>query len=499
MTKTLRYSFVSMLMLICGSAFAQSDVTFDFDADYKTLFPTITGESDSNGSTAGDITVVTTSTPVEGVTVTVTPAEEGNNTANRIWNSTPRLRMYSGTITIKAESNFKKLTMTVKTSGSKAKENTVNVGKLNFDNLGTTSGTIVWEGNANEVAMHIGGNTQFSKIVVSYDGATPESNDYEAALTDTQGNWTIENVVLPEGLTYVWTQSSSYGMKASAYVNNTNYAAESYLVSPALALQENSVLTFDHVQRYAAADPASQLTLWIGESNATEKTQLTIPTYTDGSDWTFRSSGNIDLSAYAGKTVKLYFRYTSNETNAATWEIKNVKVTNAKESGEGPTLKDPTNTPETAYTVSEAINIIDNRSEYDMTQKVYVQGYITNIEEVSTAYGNATYDIASETTSSTTLKIYRSYYLNGEKYTAEDQIKVGDLVVVYGQLTLYNNSTYEMTTGGQLYSITSQTSGIANVKVNKSFEGVMYNTAGQVVNKGYKGLVIMNGKKFVNK
>ena len=31
------------------------------------------------------------------------------------------------------------------------------------------------------------------------------------------------------------------------------------------------------------------------------------------------------------------------------------------------------------------------------------------------------------------------------------------------------------------------------------FEGKTYNAAGQLVNKGYKGLVIMNGKKLVNK
>jgi hypothetical protein len=30
-------------------------------------------------------------------------------------------------------------------------------------------------------------------------------------------------------------------------------------------------------------------------------------------------------------------------------------------------------------------------------------------------------------------------------------------------------------------------------------ERVMYNLAGQVVDKSYKGIVIMNGKKFMNK
>ena len=109
-------------------------------------------------------------------------------------------------------------------------------------------------------------------------GPQPGSNDFEAALTDNQGAWTFVDKILPEGLSYVWAQSSSYGMKASAYANGTKYVTESYLVSPALILGENSVLTFDHVQRYAAEDPATQLTLLIrGDKPDSWQYQLPIP------------------------------------------------------------------------------------------------------------------------------------------------------------------------------------------------------------------------------
>ena len=41
---------------------------------------------------------------------------------------------------------------------------------------------------------------------------------------------------------------------------------------------------------------------------------------------------------------------------------------------------------------------------------------------------------------------------------------------------------------------------IMTIKAEPTYkEGVMYNLAGQVVDKSYKGIVIMNGKKFVNK
>ena len=41
--------------------------------------------------------------------------------------------------------------------------------------------------------------------------------------------------------------------------------------------------------------------------------------------------------------------------------------------------------------------------------------------------------------------------------------------------------------------------GIKNVKANKSLNNVRYNLAGQKVDASYKGIVIMNGKKFIQK
>jgi hypothetical protein len=53
--------------------------------------------------------------------------------------------------------------------------------------------------------------------------------------------------------------------------------------------------------------------------------------------------------------------------------------------------------------------------------------------------------------------------------------------------------------GGTAYTIEDLTDGINNVNAAKAENGVMYNLAGQKVNNGYKGVVIMNGKKMLNK
>lgn len=48
--------------------------------------------------------------------------------------------------------------------------------------------------------------------------------------------------------------------------------------------------------------------------------------YPAGNNWNFNSSGSIDLSAYAGQTVRLGFRYTSTTSKAGTVEFKNLHV-----------------------------------------------------------------------------------------------------------------------------------------------------------------------------
>ena len=324
----------------------------------------------------------------------------------------------------------------------------------------------------------------------------PVSEDFESKLTDTQGNWTIVDVLVPEGATYIWSQSSSYGMKATAYINKKNYASESYLVSPAITLKEGSVLTFDHVQRFAGT-ASEELTLWIRENGATEwAAQLTIPTYSDGSDWKYVSSGDIDLSAYNGKTIQLGFRYVSTETAAATWEIKNVKVTNAKAAEDAPELKDPSNTPETAYTVAQAIELINNRNNYDMSKEVYVKGIISAIKSLNVElYKRAQYWIVDQKDGDS-IQVYNGYYLEKKDFTANDQIKAGDNVVVCGKLTLYG-TTYEIDQNNYLYSLNGETVGIRGIATEQKKSGVIFDLSGRRVAKAQKGIYIVNGKKVV--
>lgn len=154
------------------------------------------------------------------------------------------------------------------------------------------------------------------------------------------------------------------------------------------------------------------------------------------------------------------------------------------------------NTPETAYTVAKALELINAGEGLDA--KVYVKGQITSIKEVSASFGNATYDISDDATAANKLTVYRGYFYDNKHFTSNDQIKVGDVVVVYGKLVNYNNNTPQVT-NSSIYSLNGVVSGVDNITVDKNVNAPAYNLAGQRVNDAYKGIVVKNGKKYMNK
>ena len=154
---------------------------------------------------------------------------------------------------------------------------------------------------------------------------------YEESFENGIGDFTINNVLLGSGLSYVWKhENGTYGyyMKASAYAGSAK-ESESWLVSPKIDLSAATMpgLQFSHTHKFAGT-PAEELTLWVKEWGATEWTQVTIPTYGTNTNYTFVTAA-VDLSAYAGKKVQIGFKYISSTSAAGTWEVKDVVVYDA--------------------------------------------------------------------------------------------------------------------------------------------------------------------------
>ena len=75
--------------------------------------------------------------------------------------------------------------------------------------------------------------------------------------------------------------------------------------------------------------------------------------------------------------------------------------------------------------------------------EVYIKGKVQSIKEEFGSYGNASFYIADDE-SSETFYVYRTLYLGNKKWTSsDDQIKVGDEVVVCGKVMNYSGNTPE--------------------------------------------------------
>ena len=159
---------------------------------------------------------------------------------------------------------------------------------------------------------------------------TPGTEIFSESFVNGQGSFTIQDVVLPSELTYIWQYAANYScMKASAFVGQA-YAAESWLVSPAINLSgvNNAKLTFEQAVNYASPNGALSVMLSTNYSdNVTTATwtELDIDQWPAGNNWTFITS-TADLSAYLGQTVTIAFKYTSTTSASATWEVKNFVV-----------------------------------------------------------------------------------------------------------------------------------------------------------------------------
>ncbi len=117
----------------------------------------------------------------------------------------------------------------------------------------------------------------------------------------------------------------------------------------------------------------------------------------------------------------------------------------------------------------------------DANAEVYVKGIVYSIDDIDTSnYGNATYYISDDGTSKNKLEIYRGYSKNGDKFKSEEELKVGDEVIVCGKLVNYNG-TFEMTQGSKIVYRNGETYGQPTVQGEPKGNGTIddpYNPVG---------------------
>lgn len=146
--------------------------------------------------------------------------------------------------------------------------------------------------------------------------------------------WTIDNVSLSGSLTYVWSwkeYNGSHYLNASAYAQSKANPALAYCYSPVISLEgyQTASFSFEHAAKFQTT--IKQLCkAVIREEGSATWTELEIQTWPGTTSWAFVNSGEMDITAFAGKKVQIGFKYESSADGADTWEIKNVTVTGTK-------------------------------------------------------------------------------------------------------------------------------------------------------------------------
>lgn len=563
------------------ATFAQKTVTIDFDNDYQALFPSLAGVSSSD-SQDGDFTGVTNSTLVDGVVMVAIDPDAEASTPSRIWTSSPRLRMYSGSFTVIS-------------LGLPITKIEFNAHSKNF-NLTAVNGTLderVWTGSSNGPIFMVTKNTQISSIVVTLGegGDTPDnpdlpiSNDllskftfnsgsftdkdnqmvfdfagvavYNEQNVDLTGNFvfdldenqictkttvnlTFPSVVLAQ-LAYLDTQANSEDYESVLLSGSTltavikdGFNGYSKLViksmlkiildneqgglgileSPMSPNQANVIAgTLEKGQtseedyyikgkiaaiKYEFSAQYGTATFFISIDGQNDFTfQCYSVYYLENKPWV---DGNTQIKVgdeviICGKVVN----YNGNTPETASKKAYIYSLNGKTKEEGGNDNPDPwVNT----INVTEALAIISDLADGKTTAEEYiVNGIVSAVDEISVDYGNATFDIVDNANDQSALKVFRAKDAEGQKITNAELVKVGDEVVVQGKLQKYVKSgviTPEVAQNGKILTVNGQSTGIEIIKVQEA-NSILYNLAGQRVDANYKGVVIKNGQKMIQK
>lgn len=207
------------------------------------------------------------------------------------------------------------------------------------------------------------------------NGSLPISETFDTGL----GKFTTQSVTGDQA----WAFDSNKYALMSGYLSTdkTNHANEDWLISPEIDLSSITAakLTFAHAARYFA-DIKNEVTVWVSSNYVSGLpatatwTQLTTKAFTDPGSWpaVLPTSGEISLTAYAGKKIKIAFKYISTDAKAGTWEIKNFLVQQGEATVDPADLVTGNGTEATPYNVAGGIA---NQGAPKWV-KAYIVGYV---------------------------------------------------------------------------------------------------------------------------
>lgn len=153
------------------------------------------------------------------------------------------------------------------------------------------------------------------------------------------------------------------------------------------------------------------------------------------------------------------FTFTSCEDVPAPYDIPNGgnggETTTEVAEGNG-TVDSPYN-PLAVVQYIKSLEAGVNSSNY-----VYIKGIVSSTKEISAQFGNASFYISADgTTTGTQFYVYRVKGLGNKNIASDDEVKVGDEVIICAKVVNYGGNTPETVQGeGYIYSLNGKTEGV---------------------------------------
>ena len=387
-------------MLLGMNTYAGS-VVFDFTGDDAYSLFGFTGFS-TNDSGLGDFTE-TKSITKDGVSLVVSPSE--GKTPNRMWSGS--MRLYGGMLMFASAEEITKI------------EFELNSGKWSADNYAST-GTLetgLWTGNAQNVSIVIAGNTQIKKITVTTGEGADDPSDSDSLFDD---------------FDFATTKLTS----------------------------ADNLLTFEFTGVYKEKNVSGQVVLNFENSLCNKATMITTFATVEMAQAVYQEAAieaadegyaSVDLE---GTTVTIVLQEDFvGSSYIAIRSILHLLTEKDAEVGMG-NLESPLN-PVSANVIAGSLGK-DEVSKEDY----FIKGKIASIKHTFNAdYGTATFFISTDGQDDFTFQCYSVNFLENKPWVeGNEQIKVGDEVIICGKLVNYKGTTPETASNkAYIYSLNGKT------------------------------------------
>ena len=354
----------------------------------------------------------------------------------------------------------------------------------------TVSGaTVTWESSNTSVA-NINANGAVTLVAVgtttitaSYAGVEnqyrPSSDTYELTVIDSYAPGTQNNpytvaqaraaIDANTGITNVYatgiiSQVDSYSNNTITYwisddgtttnqlevykgknLNNTNFTALTDVEVGATVIVFGTLKKYNDIYEF---NSGNYLTSYTAPQHAVEA-----PTFSPAAG-TFTEAQNVTISCETSGATIYYTTDGTEPTNASTEYTTALTISSTTTVKAIAYVGTDASTVATAtyhfcsaddpYTVTEALAF----NEYP-ANGIYVEGIVSTAPTSNPSSGTLTYYISVDGEDSNELEVYKGKGLNNESFTSKDDIQVGDIITVYGNVEIYNN-TKEFAQGNYL-------------------------------------------------